>query len=854
MNRQLDIQLPKANIQNKSFLIMRILLNAWISLFLVIGLLQLQPAEAATIVVDRLDDDPTATACTTSPNDCSLRGAIIAANNFSTHPGLDTITLPSGTYPLDEVGTGEAAALNGDLDIMGDLIINGGGEGTTIIDGNGTSTLEQVFTVDGSFEAEMNDLTITDGGGTGSTVGAIVAFGGLTLNNVTIDNNHGTGSAGGIYSTTNLSLTDSTISNNTGGIGGIYVHQGTLTITSSTIDGNTATSSGGGISFNSGTGTIQGNSQIQNNQAGSGGGITIFGGTLTINDSLIYMNETTTGTGGIYVSSGASVILNNTNISNNETTGASTLGGGVTVFGSFEMDGGELALNIAPYAGGGLVAYSGSTVDIYNAYINGNHVTEDPSFGGGIYNLSGQVTLDGTTVATNYVSGTASSLSKGGGIYSSGGDLTLIDSLINENDAFDSGGGVFFSSGALTVTNSIFRGNETTGTNSAGGGLFIGSSSTATVKQAEFSSNVATDNGGGIHNQGALTLENVTISGNSSGIGAGILTTGTDTTDILNSTISSNSVPSGTSSGGLVAYNSVTIKNSIVSGNDNDECLNHSGSAITSNGYNISSDNTCGFSGTGDQVNTDPLLGALADNGGFTKTHLLTPGSPAIDTGTNTGCPATDQRGLSRPQDGDDNSSEVCDIGAYERIGISFSDVPRTHWAFGYIGAIAEAGLTAGNPDGTYGPASLVNRAQMAVFLLKGIHGESYTPPTPDGSHPFSDIGGHWAESWIEQLYDEGITAGFPDNTYRPADYVNRAQMAVMLLVAKHGSGYTPPVVNGSHPFTDISGHWAEAWIEQLYDEGITAGYPDGTYRPGDNVNRAQMAVFLVATFGLTVY
>ena len=75
--------------------------------------------------------------------------------------------------------------------------------------------------------------------------------------------------------------------------------------------------------------------------------------------------------------------------------------------------------------------------------------------------------------------------------------------------------------------------------------------------------------------------------------------------------------------------------------------------------------------------------------------------------------------------------------------------------------------------------------------------------------------------------------------------------MAVMLLVAKHGSGYTPPAANGSHPFTDISGHWAEAWIEQLYDEGITAGYPDGTYRPADNVNRAQMAVFLVVTFNL---
>ena len=181
----------------------------------------------------------------------------------------------------------------------------------------------------------------------------------------------------------------------------------------------------------------------------------------------------------------------------------------------------------------------------------------------------------------------------------------------------------------------------------------------------------------------------------------------------------------------------------------------------------------------------------------------------------------------------------------------TFPDVPHGYWAWPYVEGIHAAGLTTGYPDGTYRPTEFVNRAQMAVFLLKGIHGASYMPPTPDGSHPFTDITGHWAEAWIEQLYDEGITTGFPDGTYRPADNVNRAQMAVMLLVAKHGSGYTPPASDDSHPFTDITGHWAEAWIEQLYDEGITAGYPDGTYRPADNVNRAQMAVFLVATFDL---
>ena len=77
---------------------------------------------------------------------------------------------------------------------------------------------------------------------------------------------------------------------------------------------------------------------------------------------------------------------------------------------------------------------------------------------------------------------------------------------------------------------------------------------------------------------------------------------------------------------------------------------------------------------------------------------------------------------------------------------------------------------------------------------------------------------------------------------------VTRAEMAVFLL---KGIGVTPPALDGSHPFTDVTGHWAEIFIEELFDQGITGGYPDGTYRPENRVTRAEMAVFLVNTFGL---
>ena len=174
-----------------------------------------------------------------------------------------------------------------------------------------------------------------------------------------------------------------------------------------------------------------------------------------------------------------------------------------------------------------------------------------------------------------------------------------------------------------------------------------------------------------------------------------------------------------------------------------------------------------------------------------------------------------------------------------------FSDVYPDHWAFEWIEAIAAADLTSGYPDGTYRPENRVTRAEMAVFLLNAL---GITPGPLPLVPSFNDIPGHWAETFIEELKDQGITGGYPDGTYRPENRVTRAEMAVFLL---KGIGVTPPPIDGSHPFSDIEGHWAEIFIEELEDQGITGGYPDGTYRPENRVTRAEMAVFLVNAFGL---
>mgnify|MGYP006279908181 CR=1 FL=1 len=181
----------------------------------------------------------------------------------------------------------------------------------------------------------------------------------------------------------------------------------------------------------------------------------------------------------------------------------------------------------------------------------------------------------------------------------------------------------------------------------------------------------------------------------------------------------------------------------------------------------------------------------------------------------------------------------------------TFADVPFDYWAYDWIEALYDAGLTTGFPDGTYKPSSPVTRAEMAVFLLKGMNSGGYSPPAPDGSHPFNDIAGHWAEGWMEELYDVGLTSGYPDGSFRPQTQVTRAEMAVFLLRSKYGASYTPPSVEPT--FNDTAGHWAENWIEQLAVEGITSGYKDGSYRPDQEVTRAEVAVFLVKTFDLSL-
>jgi len=186
------------------------------------------------------------------------------------------------------------------------------------------------------------------------------------------------------------------------------------------------------------------------------------------------------------------------------------------------------------------------------------------------------------------------------------------------------------------------------------------------------SSNAA-GTGGGIHNGAAsqLAVTNSTISGNNAANGGGISnelnTAGTSQVSLLNVTVSGNTASS--AGGGLDNAGKFLYQNTIVAGNtattSNPDCRDSSAGTFSSLGHNLTGSAT-GCPAADTDVQVEPaavfadVLGSLQNNGGNTPTHALLPGSPAVDAGDGAACPATDQRGVTRPQ------GAACDIGAFE--------------------------------------------------------------------------------------------------------------------------------------------------------------------------------------------
>ena len=279
---------------------MKIIINTKFALLAVFaGLFLTASAQAATYTVDRTDD-ATVQTCTAAANDCTLRGAIAAANAAPTD---DTINFDATVFNAQQTIT----LTQGQLTIanFGALTIIGTGANLLTISGGGTS---RVFLVNAGATVGITTLTISNGNVGGGEFGAGISNNGtLTIVSVTVSNNVAGIAGGGIANAAGsvLTVNSSTINTNYAGSsgGGIYNANNTLTVTNSTISGNTAQNAGGGGI------RIEGNS------------------TVTLNSATFSDNSSADG-GGISVRDTSTVTLNNTIIANSPAGGDCSTGGG----------------------------------------------------------------------------------------------------------------------------------------------------------------------------------------------------------------------------------------------------------------------------------------------------------------------------------------------------------------------------------------------------------------------------------------------------------------------------------------------------------------------------------------------
>ncbi|HNT22998.1 MAG TPA: PKD domain-containing protein [Anaerolineales bacterium] len=385
-----------------------------------------------------------------------------------------------------------------------------------------------------------------------------------------------------------------------------------------------------------------------------GGAIYSEGGSLTILDSRFEGNTATGYSAGVAVHESVTIIQRSTFLNNRITVNMGSGAVFLSTAPSFIIQDSIFISNTAT-EGGGAIYSDGPMTLINNTFIGNNtdgYCKGQASCGGAIRN-QGTMTIDNNVFSGNYT------LYNGAGGVANSGSLTILNTTFSNNTSPNNGAGgaVYHSGGLLNIANSTFWDNH-----SISGGAVNNHLAALAVLNSTFSGNSATY-GGGINNQdGTVTIVNTTIFSNSATTGSGINHTG----------------------GSMVLTNTIVAANSPSS-----DCAGN----LTDGGYNLSSDTSCGFAPANHSLpGIDPLLEPLHDNGGPTWTHALPLNSPAVEAGDNAACPPTDQRGVPRPLDSDQDGEVTCDMGAYEfPAGVYL--YPRTQSGSGVPGVVTEYSL-----------------------------------------------------------------------------------------------------------------------------------------------------------------
>jgi S-layer homology domain len=178
-----------------------------------------------------------------------------------------------------------------------------------------------------------------------------------------------------------------------------------------------------------------------------------------------------------------------------------------------------------------------------------------------------------------------------------------------------------------------------------------------------------------------------------------------------------------------------------------------------------------------------------------------------------------------------------------QAASVQFPDVDPGYWAFDEIHYLAEQEIIRGYKNGNFGPNNTLKRMQAAEMLVKALNLSTENRPNPN----FKDIQpGDYGYEYAATLADEGIMTG-SNGYFKPWEPLTRAQMAKILTVA-----YDLDYFFGASFIDIPEDFWAYDYIASLEDNFITTGYDDGTFRPNNFITRAQFSAFMARTLSDT--
>ncbi len=184
------------------------------------------------------------------------------------------------------------------------------------------------------------------------------------------------------------------------------------------------------------------------------------------------------------------------------------------------------------------------------------------------------------------------------------------------------------------------------------------------------------------------------------------------------------------------------------------------------------------------------------------------------------------------------------DVDLYTSAQIFFGDT-EGHWAISYINQLYQEGVVSGKSDGIFAPNGLITRAELTKIAMLAF---GYSVNTSVDEHPFQDVPKNsWFAPYIEEALRVNVITGYPSGGFGPNDFITRAA-ALKIVLSAAGFDKTEPQTI----FTDVpANEWYAGFVTFASQNGIVAGYPDGSFGPGNNITRAEVAKIVVKVLEL---